>query len=289
MSIRLASIVSVIALGVATTSCTASLELDRFRTDESAVQAAPINVSYYDVKFTAKSMLPHFNETFEVRVVDRLNHVQAKAIYNEMVYADFTLYLARVVPKANSPYRLDFWADHNMSSRYDGIQGGVNEKDHAWRRVLADPLPEDMRLVGSRYELEFLHDTAFVDIFTDLDGNPISGEDTLLPCDMNVDSPGYVGKMIELRVVDKASGRLVGLYRQGRGRETFHALIPGILDEQTAYEVSAYVDMNDDGKYDAGEPSFKVEFMSSSTGAVVDIDLTSLPQVPIDTGEQSTP
>ena len=278
------------AIGLASTSCTTSLELDRFRMEEFSTQAtSPINVSYFDVRFTALSMLPHFNEYFEVRIVDRLNNVQAKAIYNDMVFADFTLHLARVVPKANAPYRLDFWADHNISGRYDGIQGGVNEKDHAWRRVLTEPLADDMRLVGSRYELEFLHDTAFVDIFTDLEGNPISGDDTLLPCDMNVIGPSYLGKMIELRVTEKASGRLVGLYRQGRARETFHALIPGVLDEQTNYEVSAYADMNDDGKYDSGDPSWKLEFTSKETGAMFDVDLTTLPQAPIDTGEQSAP
>ena len=279
---------SAAALGLASASCTPSLELDRFRMEESSMQTtAPINVNYFDVKFTAKSMLPHFNEYLEVRVVDRLNHIQAKAVYNEMVYADFTLYLAKVIPKANAPYRLDFWADHNQSGSYDGIKGGVNEKDHAWRRVIADPLPEDMRLVGSRYELEFLHDTAFVDIFTDLDGNPISGEDELLPCDINVISPQYLGKMVELRIVDKASGRLVGLYRQGRARETFHALVSGVLDEQTEYEVSVYVDVNDSGNYDVGDPSWKLEFTSKETGAAIDADLSALPQTPIDTGEHA--
>ncbi len=274
-------------LGLGTASCTSSLKLDRFTTEESSIQTiSPINVNYFDVKFTAKSMLPHFNEYLEVRIVDRLNHVQAKAIYDEIVYADFTIHLARVIPKANAPYRLDFWADHNLSGRYDGIVGGVNDKDHAWRRVLAEPLPEDMRLVGSRYELEFLHDTSFVDIFTDLDGNPISGEDTLLPCDVGVTAKAYVGKMVELRVVEKASGRLVGLYRQGRARETFHALIPGILDEQTQYDVSVYVDANDSGSYDEGDPSWKLEFTSKETGAAIDADLAVLPQSPIDTGEQ---
>ena len=283
-----APLAAVAALGLASASCTTSLDLDRFKMEESSSQmTSPINVNYYDVKFTAKSMLPHFNEYLEVRVVDRLNHVQAKAIYNEMVYADFSLYLARVIPKANAPYRLDFWADHNLSGQYDGIQGGVNEKDHAWRRVLADPLPEDMRIVGSRYELEFLHDTSFVDIFTDLEGNPITGEDTLLPCDINVIAPNHLGKMIELRVVEKASGRLVGLYRQGRARESFHALIPGVLDELTDYVVSAYVDVNDSGTYDGGDPSWKLEFTSKETGAAIDADLSVLPEAPIETGEQA--
>lgn len=282
-------LLAIATLGVATASCTASLELDRFRTDESATQAAPINVNFFDVKFTAKSMLPHANEDFEVRLVDRLDHVQAKAIYSGIVYTDFTLYLARVVPKANAPYRLDFWADHNFSSRYDGIVGGVNEKDHAWRRVLEDPLPEDMRLVGSRYELEFLHDTSFVDIHTDLEGNPISGEESLLPCEMNVVAKSYVGKMVEFRIVDKASGRLVGLYRKGLAKETFPAVISGILDEQTEYELSAYVDADDDFTYGSGDPSWKLVFTSTATGAVIDIDLDSLEQAPIDIGDQDAP
>jgi hypothetical protein len=274
------------SMAVANVSCTASLELDRFRSDVAPVQsAAPINVNYFDVRFTAKNMQSHFNEYLEVRIVDRLNAVQAKAIYNDVVGPDFSLYLARVVPKANGPYRIDWWADHNVTSRYDGIIGGINEKDHAWRRVLEDPLPEDMRLSGSRYELEFLHDTAFVDIFTDLNGNPISGEDTLLPCDINVIAPNYTGKMIEIRVVERASGRLVGMYRQGRAKETYHALIPGVLDEETLYEVSAYVDLNDSGNLDAGDPSWRLDFTSTSTGGAVEIDTGLLPQTPIETGE----
>lgn len=277
--------IAVLGLSFAATACTASLGLDRFRTDEDPVQSqSPINVNYFDVRFSTKSMQSHINEYFEVRVVDRSNSVQAKAIYNNVTVPDFTLYLARVVPKANAPYRLDFWADHNVSNRYDGIQGGINDKDHAWRRVLSDPLPEDMRLVGSRYEFEFLHDTAFVDIFTDLDGNPITGEDTLLPCDLNVIAPSYIDKTIELRVVDKASGRLVGLYRQGWSRGTFHAIIPGILDIETAYEVSAYVDLDNSGSYSAGDPSWKLELVSGETGGAIDVD-TSAPQSPIDTGE----
>jgi hypothetical protein len=271
-----------LALALVTMSCTASLELGRFRVNEDAAQAAsPINVNYFDVRFSAKNMQSHIGEYFEMRVVDRNNGIQAKAIYNDVTLPDFTLQLGRVIPKANAPYRLDFWADHNDSRRYDGIIGGINEKDHAWRRVLADPLPEDIRLVGSTYEFEFLHDTAFVDIFTDLDGNPISGEDTLLPCDLSVLAPDQVGKMIELRVLDKASGRLVGLYRLGRAKDAFHAVIPGILDIETVYEVLAYVDADNDGGYSPTDPSWKAEFTSGDTGGNVEID-TKKPRAPLD-------
>jgi hypothetical protein len=280
----LARVLGLAVVCAATPSCTQSLELDRFRTAETSVEA--INVNYFDVLFTTKGMTSHINEYFEIRVVDKANRVQAKAIYNLVTGPDFSLFLGHVVPKSNAPYRLDFWADHNNSFTYDGIEGGINEKDHAWRRELSNPLPEDMRLTGSRYELDFVHDTAFVDIFTDLDGNKISGADTLLPCNLNVvGADAYSGKMMELRVVDKASGRLVGLYRQGRAKDTFRAQIPGVLDEQTQYEVSVYVDANDSGKYDPGDPSWRFEFTSTDAGVTMDFNPAVFSLVAIETGE----
>lgn len=279
---------SLVALGAVTPSCTASLELDRFRTDQSFIEAdgGGSNVNYFDVRYSAKSMESHLNEYFEIRVVDRNNGVQAKAVYNDIFNTDFVLYLARIVPKTNPPYRLDFWADHNLSGGYSGIVGPVNEKDHAWRRVLQEPLPEDIKLAGSTYNFEFLHDTNFVDIYTDLDGNPISGDDTLLPFELTVGGANnYLGKMMEIRVVESASGRLVGLYRQGRLKEPFKATITGILDEVTKYEVSAYVDDNATGQYDTDDPSWKFEFTSNAVGAAVTLDTVTLPQAPIETGE----
>ena len=292
MRVSFASFLPLVALGVVTVSCTASLELDRFRSDQASIETdgATPNVNYFDVRYSAKSMESHLNEYFEMRIVDRNNAVQAKAIYNDVVGPDFVLYLAKIIPKSNAPYRLDFWADHNFSGGYTGIIGGINEKDHAWRRVLADPLPEDIRLNGARYDFEFLHDTNFVDIFTDLEGKPISGEDTLLPFELTV--PGantFLGKMMEIRVVESASGRLVGLYRQGRLKDPFKATITGILDEVTKYEVAAYVDENASGKFDTGDPSWKFEFTSNASGASVQLDTATLPQTPIETGEPASP
>lgn len=281
---------ALVLLAATTSSCTASLELDRFRSDVGEDQVtAPISVNYFHLRFSAKSMQSHLNEYFELRIVDRQNAVQAKAIYNDVKDADFAFDLEKVIPKLGGPYRLDFWADHNFTARYDGIQGGINEKDHAWRRVLSDPLPEDMRLTGARYELEFLHNTSFVDVFTDLEGKPISGDDTLLPCDLKVlGTERFVDKTVELRVVEKASGRLVAFYRQGRSKPEFHALIPGVLDEETPYEVSLFVDDNGSGKYDAGEPSWKIDFTSGDTGATVDFDTNALAQTPLVFGDEST-
>lgn len=270
----------------ALTSCTSSLELDRFRMAESSSVDTAIAINYFDVRFAARGMTSHIGEYFEVRVVDRDNRTQAKAIYNNLTGPDFSLYLGRVVPKANAPYRLDFWADHNNTAKYDGIEGGINEKDHAWRRVMADPLPEDMRRVQGRYELEFVHDTAFVDIGTDLQGNKIAAPETLLPFTLKITgAAGYAGKNIEVRVIDKANTRLVGLHRQGRPKEAYTAKILGILDEVTTYEISAFADVNESGKYDAGDPSWKVELTSDSQGLLAELNLATAPQAPIETGE----
>jgi len=59
----------------------------------------------------------HIGEYVEIRVVDKDNRVQAKAIYNDLIGPDFSFYLARVIPKANAPYRLDWWADHNNTAK----------------------------------------------------------------------------------------------------------------------------------------------------------------------------
>jgi hypothetical protein len=285
---NLRRLLGVVAVPLFATACTSSLELDRFRVGEasSVDSSSAIAINYFDVRFSAKGMTSHIGEYFEVRVVDRENRIQAKAIYTDVTGPDFTLYLGRVVPKTNAPYRLDFWADHNSTAKYDGIEGGINEKDHAWRRVMADPLPEDMRLVQGRYELQFVHDTNFVDIGTDLQGNKITVPETLLPYSLKITGAAeFVGKTIEQRVVDKASTRLLGLHRQGRIKEEYTAKIAGILDEQTAYEVSVYVDANENGKYDPEDPSWKVDLSSDSSGLTGELNLATAPRGPIETGE----
>ncbi len=271
-----------IVLALATTSCTSSLNLDRFEKQQSqAVDSA--NVTYFDFVFTAKDMQSHLNEYMEWRLVDKSNAVQGKGVIINVPRPDFKIEFARFIPKANGPYRIDWWADHNDSGAYDGIVGGINMKDHAWRRVLSDPLPDDVTLSGTRYTLDFVHDTAFVDIATDLEGNKIPFTDTLLPLKLGIKgADAYVGKDIEVRVVDKGAGRLVAVHRAGRAIASYLAVVTGVLDEQTTYEVSIYVDLNDDDAYTSGEPSWKTDMTSTANGIESDFDLSASPQAPIE-------
>lgn len=261
-------------------SCTQSLDLDRFH-KTGATEEPLSNVTYYDLRFTARSMQSHIDEYLELRIVDKSNAVQAKAIYTNITLPDFVMQMNRIVPKSNPPYRIDMWADHNRSKKYDGIEGGVNDKDHAWRRMLSDPFPEDVRLAGRRYDFDFLHDTSFVDIYTDLQGNKISGEDTLLPLTLRVKGAGPQ-KAVEVRVFDRASTRMVGLYRNGRPTGDFNAQILGVLDEVTDYHVSIFVDEDGDGFAGPGDPSWNMDLTSSTSGLEAQIDLGSAPRSPIE-------
>jgi hypothetical protein len=261
--------------------CTASLELDRFRRDEARVVDAT-NITYFDLRFSAKNMQSHIGEYFELRLVDKGNAVQGKAVYVDVVRPDFSISLPKLIGKVNAPYRIDFWADHNQTNRYDGVEGSINEKDHAWRRVLADPLPEDVRLVNGRYEFSFLHDTAFVDVFTDLAGNKISGADTLLPLKITIAGAGaYIDKMVELRVTDKGSGRLVALHRIGRAKETYVAEVTGVIDEETPYQIAAYVDVDGNDEYSPSDPSWQLELLSGENGVTGELNLTTASQRPL--------
>ena len=51
----------------------------------------------------------------------------------------------------------------------------------------------------------------------------------------------------------------------------------------------AYGDYNDTGGYDVDDPAWRFEFTSNSAGASVELDVVTLPQTPIETGERDAP
>lgn len=273
-----------IVMALSLVGCSATLDLDRFH--KAAVESKETvvdttNITYFDFRFSGRSMQSHLGETMEWRLVDKSNVVQGKGVFANVKRPDFKIEFPKFIPKTNGPYRIDWWADHNNSKKYDGIVGGINDKDHAWRRVLEDPLPEDVKLADGVYVLDFLHDTNFVDIFTDLEGNPISGDDVLLPFQISVkNTEPYEGKMLEIRVADKGSGRLVATHRMGWIRQDYVATVTGVLDEETPYEISAYVDLSDADEYRAEDPSWKLDITSTDTGIETELDLSS-PQTPL--------
>ena len=283
---HLIACVALFALASSAAACAASLDLERFKTD--GIQADPgAAKAFSDLDFACKAMLPHMGEYFELRLLDKDNALKAKVVYDRLVATDFAFRLPLFVPKSNPPYRLDYWSDQNGSTTYSGNRGTVNEKDHGWRRRLEDPLkPESVPLppnvipyTASRYDFTFVHDTDFTDLFTDPAGNPVSFDDTLLDFAPSITGgAAYVGTSIEARVVESTTQRLVGVHRKGRAEATYTALVSGILDEQTPYDVSVYVDLDGNEQYSAGEPSWRATFTSTAAGIADVIDLATLPQ-----------
>ena len=278
---------SVVGLGAA--ACT--VDVDKYQSQQGALSQDAGAFTFLDVRFKATEMVSHIGEYFEMRIVDKDDQVVAKLAYKGVTNQDFTLFFKSVVPKVNPPYRIDYWADHNTNhdGRYGGIVGGINEKDHAWRRILQDPLPADIVFTPPRYDFKFVHDTNFVDIATSLSGTKSSIDfngATLNPFNLSVTGGAkYLGKMIESRVVEKATGRMVGFYRLGALADTQTFTVTDILDEQTTYVVSTYVDMNGDEKFNTDEPAYKVEMISDSKGISGTLDLGGESQATIDNGD----
>jgi hypothetical protein len=131
-----------------------------------------------------------------------------------------------------------------------------------------------------------VHDTAFVDILTDLEGHKIQEDTEFLDFNLKVVGAGaYVGKTIDMRVINKVTTQLVGFHRRGKVEDGYNATITHIIGDGT-YEVSAFVDLNNDGKPSSGEPSWKEEnLLAGETGIVGDFNLATLPQAPVETGE----
>jgi hypothetical protein len=286
---------------VLASACTASLELDRFKAAAASTSTNNPASSSIDFLFYAVSMTSHDREYFELRIVDNAtNRVQTKAIYNNVIpfpefgndpripTTQFNIYLQRTIPKSGGPYRIDYWADHKIDGVYGGIAGKATDTDHAWRRRLdVDPLPEGVAFVDGRWELKFIHNTTFEDIGLDIQGNKFDFElINLSPATINVRGAAVYGPTnVDIRITSKAEDRIVGFYRQGQPQDTFAAKVTDVIDEGTLYVITAYADVDRNGRYTEGsDPSWRLEGMSTEAGLELDLDLAA-PQTPIETGE----
>jgi hypothetical protein len=287
------------AVCLASVACTASLDLDRFRSDGKPAQArdATFEANYHDFRFSALGMVTHLDEHFELRILDKNNQVVTKAVFDSITSERFSLFLGSSIPRQveNRPYRVDFWADHNNKDRtkpmtYEEPPPGalIDEKDHAWRQILREAAPPEGNLVDSRYEINFQHNTNFTNILTGADNvtkvpEDVSKRDCRLAVALDAQ---FAGKMFELRISSKDDGHLAGLWRQGRATELVKVDLRHILDEG-GYMVSAFIDEDGNGEYDTGEPSWMYELESTADeNHVFELNTVILAQTPIDTGER---
>jgi hypothetical protein len=92
--------------------------------------------------------------------------------------------------------------------------------------------------------------------------------------------------MLEMRIVNTVTGQLVGLHRRGAVPGTYDVKMTDIIgDALTPYEISAYVDMNSNERYELEEPAWKLPLTWAADGLSGTFDVTVTPQSPIATGQ----
>ena len=113
-----------------------------------------------------RAMDPHIGQAFSLRVVEGNSDREVfRVSVPEIVGASFTLEISDL--QFGTPYRIDFYADHNGNGTYD-----APPVDHAWRIELPD--------LQADTTVPVVHDTAFTDI-----GWPPKADGTIEPLEYN--------------------------------------------------------------------------------------------------------
>ena len=185
------------------------------------------------------SFSPHVNDLMGIDLVSADHILRARAILDPLAdggdTADIVLPLAisnAEVPAkgADHPLHLEIFGDRNGNRMYDEDGG-----DHDWKV----PLPASAHLT-------FVHNSSFVRLKPRPQG--VGGDCRMTFKGMKV----HLGQMLEVMVIEEATGRSVGLYRlQSIPSDAFEIDIPDIIDVGgVTYRVEFYADANGNRKYD---------------------------------------
>jgi hypothetical protein len=282
------------ALLLAMSGCFTLVDVDRFHTAQgSAAAAAQPNKSgeYLNLTLSLAGMTPHVTQLFEYRVIDANNFIQSRGVLNPLGAPDVTVHVPLAIPKVNGPFRLDCYADVNNSGGYDGI-GSVISNDHAWRiDPLADYPPGSVSPVDGLVQVKFTHNTSFTDINQYPSGSPNPPHDTGLAAAIHVANAGPLhGVLIQVRVIDMAANRTVGLFRVPRiVQAAFDMTIPGVVENGVSYDVLVYVDANGNGIYDnpaagLGDFGWRLAATADTTGLSVRVEAQTTGAANVDVG-----
>lgn len=181
-----------------------------------------------DFTFQYSGMTPHIDQLVEFRIVDTFDVLAARAILDPLPGAAGTLVMPKGVPAGI--FRLDFFADFNQNQTYN-----VPPTDHAWR--------VDIPSTGT---VSFTHNVSFTDI-----SMPAVTQGSTFQLNATGFTP-HLTQLLELRVIEMASGTTVGQYRLGSvPAADFSLTLLGIIENGKMYQIDFYADLNGNGSYDA--------------------------------------
>jgi hypothetical protein len=149
---------------------------------------------------------------------------------------------------ADQTYRLDFWVDHDQSGGYTRPPA-----DHAWSL----PIPNG----ADDVVIDFMQNTDFTDIERMA---PINDHSLILSArDMAMFAP----RLIDVRVIERDSGRLAGRQVREVPGDTFDLDVGSVVHEGLDYQVDIAIDADDDGNYNPrSDPSWRLMSVATSEG-----------------------
>jgi hypothetical protein len=282
---------ALVLLSLSLFSCTQILDVDRFSEKPAPKVQTGVAGQFLDLELTLVGMKPHLAHTYEYRVIDANNLVQSRGVIAPLGDADLTIVVPRAIPRSNGPYRLDFFADVNGSGGFDGI-GSVISNDHAWR---IDPLVDypagAVTHEDGKVKVTFTHSTSFTNIDDYPSGKPNKAKDTGLGALVRLASlQPAKGKLLEVRVAEKETKHIVGLFRVPTVTVPILDLkLPGVVDVGVDYQVDVFIDDNGNGTYDdptkaGGDWGIRSEVSSTEAGLTHLIDVATAPHA-IDIGK----
>jgi hypothetical protein len=196
------------------------------------------------------------------------------------------VHVKNAVPRQGK-LRLDFYADVNETGKYDGVGEIKLKKDHAWRIAPLNGLdPASGTVDEQTVDVRFSHNTLFVDIDA-IDEAPSPPETTGIDATVRLAKMDpYVGKLVEVRVVDRGNAHVVGLHRYAAlPQASATCVLAGVLEPGVEYDVEIYADANGDHAYQApgkpgGDGGWKVKKTAGDDGIDLAFDPTSTPSSP---------
>ena len=258
--------------------------------DSGTGEGETLEAQYLNLRVSLVAMKPHHVSYCELFVIDANNVIQSRAILDPLGTENATINMPYAVPKLGGPYRLDFYSDMNGTRSYDGL-GSVITNDHAWRLDPLEDYPKGAAHEKGSILVNFVHNTIFTDIDQYPSGTPNKPRESGVQAriDFSKMTP-YTGKFLQLTVLEKVSGHMVGLYRiVSIQEESFTATVPGVVDVGVDYRVNIYIDANGNGAYDNPEESdadrgWRLDATSDADGIRLSFDPTSASRHTVDVG-----
>lgn len=237
-----------VALGSLSSACFAVTDLDRF---EKPPPVAPSN--FADLRVTVRGMTSHVAERFEYRVVDASNVIQSRGFIVPLGGPAASFFALGAVPKQNGPFRLDFYADHDLSGDYDPRPDTF--LDHAWRLQLDASLQDE----SGAYTVVFDHNQSFTNLNT-----PQPATEFGKPATVRMKGMGpFAGRRVEVRISDASTKRTVGLFRvPALSDAAYDVVVPGVIEAGVTYAIEVYTDDKEGGAVRA----FRFEQLANAAG-----------------------